>query len=151
MKKINFKNSKNIMNKGFTLIELLIVIAVLGVLAATTIAVIDPIDKLRAGNDSKVETDIVTIGKAAEAYAAVDASNLYPTTITAIVTAGQMRSAPVAPGGYTAYTWSGGGAVDFIVYGQLKSKKFTNAGTPFFKYTSATGKACASATNTGAC
>ena len=134
--------------KGFTLIELLIVIAILGVLAAATIAVLDPIDKIRGGNDSKVQSDIITIGKGAEAYAAAN-NGVYPTDVTSMVSSGELRSAPTAPGGYTPYVWAGGGAGSFTISGELRSKKY-NA-TPVFKYTSATGKSCTSSSIVGDC
>lgn len=65
------------MYKGFTLIELLIVIAVLGVLAAGVLVAIDPIDKINAANDAKVQGDIGAIGRAMESYAALH-NGLYP-------------------------------------------------------------------------
>lgn len=140
----------NLFKKGFTLIELLIVIAILGILAAATLAILDPIDKINAGNDSKVESDITNIAKGAEAYAAAN-NGLYPSAITELVTSGDLRSVPTAPGNYTAYQWSGGGATPFIIYGQLKSKKFTTAGNVYFKYTSVSGKSCPSSSNTTPC
>lgn len=141
------------LSKGFTLIELLIVIAILGILAAATLAIVDPIDKIRAGNDSKVQQDIVNVAKAAEAYAVTNNGTIPTGTFAQVtqilITSGDLRSAPSAPTGYTAYTFTGGGANPFIVSGQLRSKKFT--ATPFFKYTSATGKSCAAAAATGTC
>ena len=145
-----FKNSRiNLLQKGFTLIELLIVIAILGILAASTLAVLDPVDKIRAGNDSKVQSDVISIAKAAEAYSVANDGN-YPSNLNALVTSGNLRSVPTAPGGYTAYNFTGGGAADFIISGQLKSKKYAPA-TPVFKYESAEGKSCAAATRTTAC
>jgi prepilin-type N-terminal cleavage/methylation domain-containing protein len=145
-------NINKAISRGFTLIELLIVIAIIGILTAATLAVLDPIDKINAGNDSKVEQDIAQIGKGAEAYA-ISHNGTYPVAIADMVTSGDLRNAPTAPGGYSAYTWSGGGAAVFTISGQLKSKKFVNAtpSTPFFKYTSATGKACAAAAVAGNC
>lgn len=142
-----------LLKRGFTLIELLIVIAIIGVLAAVMLATIDPIDKIRAGNDSKVQQDITMIGKAAEAYAAAN-NGTYPTgTFTAVtgllIGSGDLRSAPSAPGGYTAYTWSNPVVGTFIVSGELRSKKY--ALTPFFKYTSSTGKSCAANNATAVC
>lgn len=137
--------------RGFTLIELLIVIAVLGILAAATLAVLDPIDKIRAGNDSKVMSDIVGIAKAAEAYAVAN-DGTYPTGTGDLVTSGDLRSVPKPPGGYGAnYTWSGGGNNNFTVSGTLKSKKYTSASTPVFKYNSGEGRSCAAATAATAC
>ncbi|KKQ41460.1 MAG: hypothetical protein US59_C0031G0001, partial [Candidatus Levybacteria bacterium GW2011_GWB1_37_8] len=42
--------------KGFTLIELLIIVAVLGILAAGIIVVIDPLAKINSANLAKTET-----------------------------------------------------------------------------------------------
>lgn len=139
---------KNILLKGFTLIELLIVIAILGILAAATLAVLDPVDKIRAGNDSKVQSDITTIAKAAEAYAVANDGD-YPTSIADLVASNDLRSTPRPPGGYSAYQFTGGGNNDFVVSGELKSEKYT--ATPVFKYSSAEGKSCARANRTAAC
>lgn len=129
---------------GFTLIELLIVIAILGILTTATLAILDPIDKIRAGNDSKVQQDITTVAKAAEAYAAINNGD-YPTgddfaaVVAELKASGDLRGAPTAPGGYRDYVWSGDTST-FTVSGQLRSKRYTN--TPVFKYTSGSGKSC---------
>jgi prepilin-type N-terminal cleavage/methylation domain-containing protein len=156
MKKILLGSYSSI-SRGFTLVELLIVVAILGILAAATLALLDPVDKIRAGNDAKVQQDITNVAKAAEAYAAVNegdyptgsGATAFTTAVGMLVTSGDMRSAPSAPQGYTAYGWAGGGNADFIVSGQLRSKKYTN--TPFFKYSSNTGKSCAALLATGDC
>jgi prepilin-type N-terminal cleavage/methylation domain-containing protein len=135
------------LQRGFTLIELLIVIVILGILAAATLTVLDPVDKIFAGNDSKVQSDITNIAKAAEAFAVTN-NGTYPTGLATLVASGDMKSTPAAPGGYSAYNYAGT-ATSFIISGQLRSKKY--AATPFFKYTSNTGKACAAAAATGDC
>lgn len=61
-------NKGFIASAGFTLIELLIVIAILGIIIAAVIAGIDPVDKINAANDAKVQADIGAIGTAHEAY-----------------------------------------------------------------------------------
>lgn len=61
---------KKILQKGFTLIELLIVIGIIAILAAVVLVGIDPLDKIRAANDSKVQRDINALANAVEAYAA---------------------------------------------------------------------------------
>lgn len=145
-------------SKGFTLIELLIVIAILGILAAGILVAIDPIDKISAANDSKVQNDVSGAGRASEAYATVH-SGFYPATLAELVTAGELKRAPTAPGGYSAYAVtmvpnpcnSGTSCTDIIITGQLKSKRYTSVNTPFWRYESSTGKSCAVLTAATAC
>lgn len=54
--------------RGFTLIELLTVIAVLGILVAGAMIVINPIDQLQKANDETRKSDLVQIQKAMERY-----------------------------------------------------------------------------------
>ncbi len=129
-------------SKGFTLIELLIVIAVLGVLAAGILIAIDPVDRINSANDSRVQKDVASMANAGEAYAATHNGN-YATTaegMAALVSAGDLKVAPTAPNGYTAYAYAGS-AASFTITGQLKSKKYTGYTT--FRYDSTTGRACA--------
>lgn len=143
---------------GFTLIELLIVIAILGILAAGILVAVDPVDKISAANDSKVQNDVSGAGRASEAYATVH-SGFYPATLTDLVTAGELKRVPVAPGGYNAYAvtmvpnpcTSGTTCTDIIITGQLKSKRYTSIGTPIWRYESSTGKSCAVLTSATPC
>ncbi len=104
--------------KGFTLIELIIVIAILGILAAAVLAAIDPIDKLRAGNDSKVQSDVRSLYEAAQRTAAAGATSL-PTTVALLNAAGELKSIPIPPGGATGgygTTYDGGaGNGEYVV------------------------------------
>lgn len=148
------------LSSGFTLIELLIVIAVIGVLAAGVLVVVDPIDKIAAANDAKVQNDISGMGRATEAYATVHLG-FYPATLAQLVTAGELKQVPVAPSGYSAYAvvsvpagCTGGVTCTAInITGQLKSKKYTQAvpATPFWRFESDTGKSCAVATAGTSC
>ncbi len=143
--------------KGFTLIELLIVIAVLGVLATATLAAIDPLDKINAGNDSKIQSDISQIVGAAQAFS-VSNNGAYPKSLTVADFGSELRSIPTAPNGYTAYvytaapgtcTQAAGDCANFSLSGQLKSKKFTS--TPKWIYNTTTGRACAVAATASEC
>jgi prepilin-type N-terminal cleavage/methylation domain-containing protein len=55
-------------NSGFTLIELLVVIGILGVLAATLIATIDPFEQIKKANDTKVQNAAVEFQTALVRY-----------------------------------------------------------------------------------
>src|SRR6185503_11862870 len=93
MKK-NFKSQS-----GFTLIELLVVIGVLGVLAGVMLVAINPLEQFARGRDSGRKTTVSQLGKAVQAY--YTGRTTYPTAaatwITTLVTAGEVKSAPVQP------------------------------------------------------
>lgn len=137
-------------SKGFTLIELLIVIAVLGILAAGILVLLDPVDKINAANDSKVQSDISGLGRVSENYA-TQHNAFYAASTADITASGEIRTVPNAPAGYTAYVYtalpdacaSGTTCTSVTITGQLKSKKFTGAGTPVWRYESSSGKNCA--------
>lgn len=141
---------------GFTLIELLIVIAILGILAAGILVAIDPVDKISAANDSKVQNDVSGAGRASEAYATVH-NGFYPAALPDLVTAGELKRAPVAPDGYSTYAVvntpagcsAGTTCTAIIITSQLKAKRYT--ATPLWRYESSTGKSCAVATAGTAC
>lgn len=126
------------MKKGFTLIELLIVIAILGVLAAVTMVGIDPIDKINAANDSKVQNDVSTIATGMESYAVVN-NGVYAADQNTLQISGDLKLILTPPTGYSAYAISGG--TDGQVVGQLKSKKYTSVGNTSWVWCSASGKA----------
>jgi prepilin-type N-terminal cleavage/methylation domain-containing protein len=132
-----------ILIKGFTLIELLVVIAILGIIIAAVVAGIDPIDKINAANDAKVQADIGAIGTAFEANATMN-SGTYATGLAALVTSGDLKATLTPPSGYIANygivctgTCSTQG-----VYGNLKSKKYTGGATTtgfYWKWCSVNG------------
>ena len=62
--------------KGFTLIELLVVIGILGILAASLVATIDPFEQLKKANDTKVQNGTVEFQTANVRYYA--AQNAFP-------------------------------------------------------------------------
>lgn len=165
LKKFSIFNSQLSIQKGFTLIELLIVIAILGILAAGILVSVDPVDKISAANDAKVQNDVSAIGRAAEAYSTQQSSS-YTLTLAELVTYGELKRVPVPPTAYgTSYTYT---AVDkdgstcttaaktctsITVTSPLLSKKYTNAttNTPFWRYESSSGKSCAVQTATTSC
>ena len=106
-------------SKGFTLIELLIVIAVIGILAAALLVAIDPIDKIRAGNDTKVINDVRAIYDGAQRT--YTQTYVVPANTQAIKDAGELKQIPSAPSGYSAYQYVHG-ADTVVVYGQIQSK-----------------------------
>lgn len=57
-----------IVENGFTLIELLVVIGLIGVLSLGLMTVINPIDQLQKGEDTRRKSDLATIQKALELY-----------------------------------------------------------------------------------
>ena len=82
-------------SSGFTLIELLIVIAVIGILAAALLVAIDPIDKIRAGNDTKVVNDVRSIYDAANREYTV--SFELPADLTTLETSDELKGVPTPP------------------------------------------------------
>lgn len=54
--------------KGFTLIEMLVVIAILGILAVTLLAVINPNAQLQKANDAHRKSDLESLQRALELY-----------------------------------------------------------------------------------
>lgn len=133
---------KKIINKGFTLIELLVVIAILGIIMAAVVAGIDPIDKIRAANDAKVQADIGAIGTAMEAYATMNGS--YAINQPALIANGDLKVTLTPPTGYVGYTLNCGVApcANQIIGASLKSKRYS--ATPFWVWCSSNGKAGAS-------
>ena len=67
---------KTVVMKGFTLVELLIVIGVLGVLAATLIMTVNPIEQIKKSSDSTRKSDLAQIKRALDLY--YDDNGRYP-------------------------------------------------------------------------
>lgn len=127
------------MKKGFTLIELLVVIAVLAVLAAGVFIAIDPLDKMRAANDSKVQNDIGQLGQGLEAYAVANGGT-YPANFQTLTWSGDLKVVPVPPAGYgSSYSYYGASAPGAC--GTLQAKKYTAAGATGWAWCAASGRA----------
>lgn len=58
----------NKFNKGFTLLELMIVIAVLSILSAGIITILNPYEQIQKANDSRRKSDLSQLQKAIEQY-----------------------------------------------------------------------------------
>lgn len=127
--------------KGFTLIELLVVIAIIGVLAAVLVAVIDPLDKIRASADVGVINTITQAGRGNDNFAAGN-SNGYIGTSAEFATLGETKSTPTQPTGYTfgyfasttattnaACTTALQNCTSALWFTSLVSKKYTGANT----------------------
>ena len=136
--------------KGFTLVELLVVMAVLAVLAGGLIVAINPADKIRQANDTKVQNDISQIASAASGFAANNEGG-FPSASGDLVP-GELTIYPSAPTGtgYNAYVLTGlpGGCTaaaktctSVTVTGNLTSSKYVGYTT--WRYDSATARACA--------
>jgi prepilin-type N-terminal cleavage/methylation domain-containing protein len=151
-----------ILQKGFTLIELLIVIAVLGVLAATLLVVVNPIEQLARGEDSGRKSSVAQLGRSLQAYYTANDST-YPSVAGTpswdqrLITSGEIKTFPTNPSGVTAPCTGGtavnnycykANAIDAIVYTRLESSNERNKGTcagnsanTWYVWSSAAGKA----------
>lgn len=124
--------------KGFTLIELLIVIAVLGVLAATVLVAIDPVEQLARGRDAGRKSSISQVGNALSAYYTANGAVLPVLNwSTALVTSGDIKifpsdtvtaAHPTCTNNATAGGWCYRitAPSDFVVYTHLESKTERN-------------------------
>jgi len=148
---------------GFTLIELLVVIAVMAVIAAAVLVAINPVDKIRAGQDAKVQSDIAQVAGAISAYETGNNGTLPAwTDWTAIsgglLAAGELTAVPQDPDGTGAlYTYTGATTVGppptALVWSRLQSRKYVGTALPskcispalaYWFWNTASGQACGS-------
>ena len=95
-----FKKTSN--KKGFTLIELLVVIAIIGILSSVVLV---SLQSSRAkARDAKRIADLGSIQQALALY--YDSNNGYPADFAALVTAGLLPGAPVAPNTGESYAYT---------------------------------------------
>jgi prepilin-type N-terminal cleavage/methylation domain-containing protein len=148
IKKIIFiTNSKA---SGFTLIELLIVIAVIGILAAALLVMLDPMDRIKAGNDTKVIGDVRGISDAAVRY--YTQKSILPVDINELISFGELKYTPKPPGflggiygssyGYETNSSTGSVVVWGIVHSKNYRSKASASGSDIAYFTIADNRSC---------
>ncbi|MBI2036069.1 type II secretion system protein [Candidatus Microgenomates bacterium] len=141
-----------IIQRGFTLIELLIVIGIIGVLAGVVLVGIDPVDKINAANDTKVQRDINALANAVESYAATNNGSYFgpggaAVTQADLVSTGNLKVVLAPPTGYSCANYSITSTASTAQAScPLKSKKYTSVATAdTWVWCSSSGKAGATA------
>src|SRR5260221_6288756 len=90
MRKVSYFCNK----QGFTLIELVIVIGVLGVLAASLLVAIDPLEQLARARDAGKKSSVKQLGEAMQAYYSLNGNYFTPTTtwMETLIASGDLKS-----------------------------------------------------------
>lgn len=96
-----FTRSMKRISKGFTLIELLIVIAIIGILAAGLIVLVNPLAQFQKARDAGRKSDIRAIKIALEAY--YNDKGTYPSCVSGSDWVYSRQSQPWIPGLTSTY------------------------------------------------
>ncbi len=162
---LDMRTTNRILQKGFTLIELLVVIGILSILVVGLIVAINPQDKLRQANDSRVINDVGAMSRAMESYATAN-NGAYPAALTGLAPS-ELKAVPTPPDPTNygnAYTYNTTNAPCAVatpcVIGQLRATSNIAKSVPaagvgatnvFQKFESSTGKTCIVPAVTTAC
>jgi prepilin-type N-terminal cleavage/methylation domain-containing protein len=125
---------KQIYTHGFTLIELLVVMAVIGVLAAGLVIIVNPGGQIGRARDAERKSDLSQIQKSLEMY--YDDYNRYPDDVTALTENGgnYIQQIPFDPSTDQPYVYIvTTGNQTYRLYTHLESKadsQFCNPNDP---------------------
>lgn len=143
--------------KGFTLIELLLLIGLIAVITTILWATINPIDRMRSGNDSVVQTHIESLSSAELAFSTLN-NGFFTNRDTSqqdLKNFGEIKSTYSPPNSdYINYSFvvpgdcliSGSSqCISIVICSQLKSKKYESSipgAHKVFMFSSVSGKIC---------
>lgn len=136
--------------QGFTLIELLITIAILGILMAVLVVVLDPAERFAEARDSNFRNVVTRVAEAVEACYIIQQSKATPGNFLSCDTILELKAASVAvldtnftlPSGTTFYCASA--AEDFCIRFALEATTRENT---YWRYVHSIGRSEASASS----
>jgi prepilin-type N-terminal cleavage/methylation domain-containing protein len=137
------------LSKGFTLIELLIVIAIIGIMAASVLVAINPVEKINSARDTTIKSDIAQIGSAMQAYyteQGLASTAVYPDSVVALKDAGELKSEPLQQANGLSYPVTSciavtGGCSDITIGVKLNNPDPVTGTTEYWCWRSSTGTA----------